>query len=199
MMISSAIISRYLPALALAGAVAMTIVSGCQGYRMGYAQAESEGQATVAALRQEYAEAVAKTERFARERLQAEVARADTVATELDAAKIAHSAGMKTLKRRIADATRSSTHIFSSEFVRLYNAAIGASTGAVYTSGGAPRPEGDAAAGAAPDPGLLDADSGVSEADLLAHIADYGQRCRDIEAQLRGWIHLSGGWGEHDP
>ena len=138
MMISSAIISRYLPALALAGAVAMTIVSGCQGYRMGYAQAESEGQATVAALRQEYAEAVAKTERFARERLQAEVARADTVATELDAAKIAHSAGMKTLKRRIADATRSSTHIFSSEFVRLYNAAIGASTGAVYTSANQP-------------------------------------------------------------
>ena len=200
-MISSGnIISRYLPLLALAGAVAMATVSGCQGYRMGYAKAESEGQAVVAQLRQEYAEAMARAERAARERLQAEMARADEVAIDLDVARAAHAADTKTLKARIADATRNSTHTFSGDFVRMYNAAIGAGPRDIYSSGGAAGATGDASAGTAANAGLLAADSGVTEADVLAHITDYGQRCRDVESQLRGWIDLSRGWeADHEP
>ena len=194
-MISSGnIISRYLPLLALAGAVAMAAVSGCQGYRMGYAKAESEGQAAIAQLRLEYAEAMAKAERAARERLQAEIARADEVAIDLDVAKAAHAADTKTLKARIADATRNSTHTFGGEFVRMYNAAIGASSGDIHGAGSAASSESNTSAGATANAGLLAADSGVTEADILAHITDYGQRCRDIESQLRGWINLSVGW-----
>lgn len=116
-----------MPTLVLAGAVALTALAGCQGYRMGYDKAEAEGQAIVAEVRQEYAQAIAKSERAARERLQAEVARADAVAVELATAKSTHSADVKTLKARIANVTLNSTHIFGNEFVRMYNAAIGAS------------------------------------------------------------------------
>ena len=193
-MISGGVFARYMPTLVLAGAIALATFAGCQGYRMGYGQAEAEGQATVAEVRQEYAQAIAKAERAARERLQAEMSRADAVAVELETAKAVHTADIKTLKARIADVTLNSTHTFSVEFVRMYNAAIGADADYLHSAGGAASAEGRAASGAAAGAGLLDADSGVSEADLLAHIADYGQRCRDMEAQLRGWIDLSTGW-----
>lgn len=199
-MISGGVFARYMPILVLAGAIALTAFAGCQGYRMGYGKAEAEGQAIVAEVRQEYAQAIAKSERAARERLQAEMARADAVAVELTAAKSAHSADIKTLKARIANVTLNSTHIFSVEFVRVYNAAIGADPGYLHSAGGASGAEGRTSSGATADTGLLDADSGVSEADILAHIADYGQRCRDIEAQLRGWIDLSRSWeARHEP
>ena len=191
-------VSRYLPALALAGAVVLAAFAGCQGYRMGYNKAEAEGQAAMAELRQDYAEAMARAERVARERLQAEVAKADAVVTDLTAAQTAHAAEIKTLKARIANVTHNSTHTFSVGFVRLYNGAIGAGPSDIYNAGGSSGSEGGASTGAAANAGLLDADSGVTEADLLAHITDYGQRCRDIEAQLRGWIELSKGW-VHEP
>ncbi len=65
-------------------------------------------------------------------------------------------------------------------FVREYNAAIGlpaAGTGAA-TAGAGGTPE----AAQAPDAWLRD--SGLSQADILAHVADYGERCRNLEAQV---------------
>lgn len=74
--------------------------------------------------------------------------------------------------------------LLSVDFVGLYNAAIGA--------GEPPAVPGAAsAAGADTQATTTEAtDSGVRPDDVLYHITDYGHRCRDIESQLNGLIHL---------
>lgn len=71
--------------------------------------------------------------------------------------------------------------VFTHGFVGVWNGAIGAAgvPAADHSAG--------AAAAAGPDEAL---DSGVRQSDILAHHADYGQRCRDIESQLNRVIDL---------
>ena len=183
-------LNALLAALVLAGVTGL--VAGGAGYALGYRVAKADGDAALATLRKDNAQAAAKAADDARLRLVAEVERNNRLAQELADEKAAHAQEKQSLLRRISNVTTVYVPapglaprplppaVFTAGFVREYNAAIGlpaAGTGAAAAGVG-----GTAEAAQAPDAWLRD--SGLSQADILAHIADYGERCRNLEAQV---------------
>ena len=183
-------LNALLAALVLAGVTGL--VAGGAGYALGHRVAKADGDAALATLRQDNADAAAKAADDARLRLIAEVERNNRLAQALADEKAAHAQEKQSLLRRIANVTTVYVPapglapqplpraVFTAGFVREYNTAIGlpaAGTGAAAAGVG-----GTAEAAQAPDAWLRD--SGLSQADILAHIADYGERCRNVEAQV---------------
>ena len=183
-------LNALLAALVLAGVTGL--VAGGAGYALGHRVAKADGDAALSTLQKDYAEAAAKAADDARLRLVAEVKLNNRLAQELADEKAAHAQEKQSLLRRIANVTTVYVPapglaprplpraVFTAGFVREYNAAIGlpaAGTGAA-TAGAGGTPE----AAQAPDAWLRD--SGLSQADILAHVADYGERCRNLEAQV---------------
>lgn len=178
-----------------------------------HAATAERGQRELADLRAEHADentvralAVADAERTARLKLEAETARANTLATELSQTRKLLGDARRAFSKRLADYARAAAvadPVYGPEFIRLYNEAIGLAPAA----GGGPVPEDAAAAGtgATADTAgtagarLLPAAPGiagtatVSGADILAHIRDYGGRCQALEAQVNGLIRLAEG------
>lgn len=94
------------------------------------------------------------------------------------------------LRARIASITANSNHAFSADFVRVWNEATGAGRGdAVPGTGNTPGADGTPGTGKAAGAGILAAGT-VSEADVLAYIIYYGERCKNLEAQVTAWIDL---------
>lgn len=183
-------LNALLAALAVAAVVGLVAMLG--GYWLGYGTAEAKGDAALATLQRDHANAVASATEAAKKLLAKEVGRANQLALELAAEKTTHAQEKQTLLRRIAnvttvyvpapglDAVPLPRAVFTVGFVREYNAALGlppALTGASSAGTGAASD-----AGSALDGGLRD--SGLSQADILAHIADYGERCRNLESQV---------------
>ena len=174
-------------------------------YHAGYGKAEAEGKAALETLKREYSDANAKRwaeyadkERQARERLQEEQARADTLAETLLQTESALAAERRDFTRRIADATRNNTTAFGPEFVRLYNEALygpgwSAGAGSQNKSGGAASAAHRAGTAPAPGGGILP-EQPVTLADLLAHVRDYGAYCRNLSDRLGLWNELAQGW-----
>ncbi|MGV2287287.1 hypothetical protein AAHK20_01115 [Trinickia sp. YCB016] len=174
-------------AVLIALVVAVDITGTFAGYYAGYRHASAQGAAALA--RQEAAQALA-----ARERERALNDYAASLAAQLLEARRRHASEAQDLKRRIDHVTDSyrpapdaplhplPACVFTAGFVGVYNAAIDAG----------PLPEADAAAVADGAPGAAETlDSGVRQRDVLAHLIDYGQRCRGIEAQLNrvlAWV-----------
>ena len=71
--------------------------------------------------------------------------------------------------------------------MREYNTAIGLPTADTGTA--AAGTGGTSEASEAPYTWLRD--SGLSQADILAHVADYGERCRNLEAQVNRLLDRS--------
>lgn len=190
-------LNALLAAVALAAAAAL--VAGITGYSIGHGSAKAEGDAALAKLQRDHAVAVAKVADEARLRLVAEVARNNRLAQALADEKATHAQEKQSLLRRIANVTTVYVPapglaprplpraVFTAGFVREYNAAIGLP--AADTGTAAAGVVGTAEAGQAPDTWLLD--SGLSQADILAHIADYGERCRNIESQVNRLLDRS--------
>lgn len=183
-------LNALLAVLALAAFTAL--VAGAAGHALGYDSAKAKGDAALARLQRDHATAVASAAETARKRLADEVDRANHLASQLAAEKTTHAQEKQTLLRRIANVTTVYVPapglaavplpraVFTVGFVREYNAALGlpaAVTGASSAGAGAASD-----AGSALDAGLRD--SGLSQADILAHIADYGERCRNLESQV---------------
>lgn len=183
-------LNALLAALVLAGVTGL--VAGGAGYALGHRVAKADGDAALATLRKDNADAAAKAADDARLRLIAEVERNNRLAQALADEKAAHAQEKQSLLRRIANVTTVYVPapglapqplpraVFTAGFVREYNTAIGlpaAGTGAATAGVG-----GTAEAAQAPDAWLRD--SGLSQADILAHIADYGERCRNLESQV---------------
>ena len=185
----------------LLGAVlALCIV--CGGiYYVGYIHAEAKGDAALNVLRVEReeerraaAEAYGLALAATLEKYQREVARANTLDTELTLAGKTIAAKQQELQRKIKDVTNGSTHTFSLAFVRLFNNAIGVTApGAVSAPGGSGAAVDTGGTGTAAYPGIL---AGVNEADMLAFINYYGARCQNLEAKERAWIDLAKGWAQ---
>ncbi len=190
-------LNALLAAVALAAAAAL--VAGITGYSIGHGSAKAEGDAALAKLQRDHAVAVAKVADEARLRLIAEVEHNNRLAQELADEKATHAQEKQSLLRRIANVTTVYVPapglaprplpraVFTAGFVREYNAAIGlpaADTGAATAGVG-----GTAEAGQSPDTWLRD--SGLSQADILAHIADYGERCRNLDAQVNRLLDRS--------
>ena len=190
-------LNALLAAMALAAAAAL--VAGITGYSIGHGSAKAEGDAALAKLQRDHAVAVAKVADEARLRLVAEVERNNRLAQALADERATHAQEKQSLLRRIANVTTIYVPapglaprplpraVFTAGFVREYNVAIGlpaADTGTAAAGVG-----GTAKAGQAPDTWLLD--SGLSQADILAHIADYGERCRNLDAQVNRLLDRS--------
>ncbi len=197
-------------ALAGVGVRCALLLADLKAEQAAHAATTERGQRELAELRAEYADkntvralAVADSERTARLKLEAETARANTLAAELMQARTRLADARREFSRRIAayaaQYTAVAGPVFGPDFVRLYNEAIGLDPAA--GAGGGSVPEDAAAAGtgatahAAPgaDARLLRNASGVgvSGADILAHIRDYGGRCRELEAQVNGLINFA--------
>ena len=183
--------------IALAAGAALLIVVACafaawKGYSAGYEKAEALGNAEISRLIAEQAEAYAQAMQELNNKLQEEAQRAMAVDYALASERLNNAKIQANLRARAAEVTRGSTHLFSFDFVRVWNEAVGATGGgngpAAHGAGGA---DGAAGAGAAADSGVLD---GVSEADVLQYIIYYGRRSKDLEAQVNGWIDLAEGW-----
>ncbi len=170
------------------------------GYMHGRDTAEDEAHARMAAMETVWAQqeeararAVAEAERSARERLMeatdlANRLQADLVNKnrELDKQRQAFNRRLKD----VADAARRDCAGLSSDWVRLYNEALGlAGTGSCSGSEGPS--SGDAAdaarAAGTPRAGVRE-DALTTPEDVLAHARDYGQYCRRLEA---GWRALA--------
>lgn len=200
--------------LAVAGVRCVLLSASLKAEQAAHAATAERGQRALAELRAGHADentvralAVADAERTARRKLEAETARANTLAAELMQTRTRLADARREFSRRIAAHVAQDIAVagpvFGPDFVRLYNEAIGLApaTGA----GGGPVPEDAAAAGtgatahAAPgaDAGLLRAAPGitgaatVSGADILAHIRDYGGRCKALEAQVNALVNFA--------
>lgn len=108
----------------LALTCALALFAG--GYHAGWTRADAARQAEVATLEAGHAQAVAEAERQARERLQAETARAGALAAQLGDAKARLVTQTRDITRRIRNAAKAASGCtFGPEFVGLYNEALG--------------------------------------------------------------------------
>jgi hypothetical protein len=199
-------IALILAALFLVGL--LTGYAAWRGYHAGYERADAERRAEVSGIRADHALALADAESRARTMLMAETDRAHALERQyLAAAKTIAAQRRQITNRRIEDASRDvaaaadGVCLFGPDWVRLYNEAIGAGAGDGDRAvpGAAPGPGAEAGPAQAADAGILRGDGPIMPAvtpqDILAHIRDYGARCRDLEAQLAGLIN----WAEGRP
>ena len=201
------------------GILVVCLGAVCFGaYRLGYDRAEAEGLAALRLLqverqeeRRAAAEAYGKALADTLARYQQEVAAAQQATQTLSAKNNALETQAQTLRREIKNATAGSVHVFSAEFVRLWNGFIGAvvpAPRAVPGPGGAGGAAGAGTAGAVAGTGVpgvgtagraAAAGSGpspefVTEEDVLEFMAYYGSRCQRLEAKEHAWQGLAAGW-----
>lgn len=182
------ITTRLQAALAGLGLIAIAaLVAGAGGFALGHRSAKSDGEASLAKLERQHADALTGASEHARARERELTIRANQLGAQLIAERSAHTEEAGQLKRRIDRVTNqyrpapgaplqpAPRCVFTNGFVGVWNGAIGAAL--VSTTDPAAR----AADPADPAEAL---DSGVRQADVLEHITDYGKQCRDIESQL---------------
>lgn len=173
-----------------AGAVLLAVAGGV-GWRLGQQSAQAEGEARLARLQRDHAAWQLEQQQRTRTREHQLATRAAELDAQLRDSQDRHARQSRVLQQRIDDVTRHYRPapdappvplprcVFTRGFVSVYNAAIGA----------APVPADPAASGPAATTGpAAELDAGVSPADLLAHVTDYGQRCQDIENRLNRLI-----------
>ncbi len=205
---------NFFSSLGVRGLISLCMILGsfACGYYLGDGYAAQSGEVALSALKAEYAEerqananaySLALAESL--KKYQGEVARADTLIAGLTVTTMYNKKQSQSVKRQIIHATQNSNHIFSSEFVRLYNEAIGSvAASPVPAAIRAKGPAGKSGTRTAAETGFLQRDavgiprldeqSGVTESDLLAHIAYYGERCRTLESGRSALVTLVEGW-----
>lgn len=188
---------RCLVAILLAG------ISGVGlGWHWGGGMAEAQAAAQIAALTADQANQRATAERQARERLQAEQGRVQSIAAELLDARGQISRQQAELKRRISHVTQTyrpapdaapvpaPAAVVTWGAVRLWNR-LTASCADLPDPADGTGNDSQAAACATTGAGVFadDLASGVTLDDMLAQLADYVGRCQAIEAGLDAYIH----------
>lgn len=173
----------------------------------GYRYAAAQGSAALAKAQADRAtENQAAVEKRARQavvasgRLAQQVLRAHALETQLSNAKAQHAKEKKALLQRITDVATVYVPspgaapeplprcVFTAGFVREYNAAIGIGTDLP----GVAQAAAATAAGPAPSTSASTEawlrESGLSQADILAHAGDYGEYCRNLGSQVSGLL-----------
>ena len=177
-------------------------VAGWFGFDAGRRHAASDWQTRLASLDASHARALQTMADARAAELGAaliEQQRLDALAQQTGRELIATRARLadsrRELTRRIDDATRHDGDRFTGlgpDSLRVYRAARG------YPERDPAVPAADAGhaaqAGAA-----TGADTGLPAADLLEHAADYGQWCRQLDAQLSAFLRLHGEPGAETP
>lgn len=182
------IATRLQAALAGLGLVAITtLAAGAGGYGLGHRSAQAKGETALANLKRDHALLMATAAGQALDKERELTATANQLGFQLLQERARYAEDTDQLKRSIARVTSQYRPapgaplqpvpqcVFTHGFVGVYNGAIGAAL----------VPPTIPAAGAADAADPAEAlDAGVQQADILEHITDYGQRCRDIESQL---------------
>lgn len=173
------------------------------GYVRGEHVASLDHEARISALKADWAErekaraeAVAATERQAREQLKIAVARGENLARELAAKTADLDAERASITRRlkdVAEKARRDCAGLSPEWVRLYNAALGLAGAGDSAGNGDPASGGtdDAAGATGAARAGIQPDALATPADVLAHVRDYGLYCRQLEAGFRAAVAFS--------
>lgn len=171
--------------LTLAVLVALLVTGiGCYGWGHfnGYAEAEAKGTAELATLRASYADSSANATAMALQKLQAEAARANTIASDLTTTRAELAKARADINRRITHAAQTADPAcaFGPELVGLLNEAF-------YGLPADPLPQGPGAGGTAGRSGEAGpAGAGIradaSVADLLTWQRDMGAYLRNLEA-----------------
>ena len=202
-MFSTPLITTRLNALlaALVLAAVAALIAGGAGFSLGHRSAKADGDAALAKLQRDHAEARAAAADEVRLHLLDEIKLNNRLAQALADEKANHAKEKQSLLWRIGNVTTVyipgpglspqplPRAVFTAGFVREYNAAIGlpaAGTGAASAG-----TVGATETGQTPDAWLRDA--GLGQADILAHIADYGERCRNLEAQVNRLLDRTSG------
>lgn len=174
------------------------LVGAIGGAWIAYDYATTKGDAALSKLERQYAVDVANATQAALDQYQAAADRAAKADRALAEAKQRHAAEKQSLLRRIPDVTTVYQAapgalpvalprcVFTAGWLSAYNAAIGVPGMQAPAASGKP--------GAAPFAGAgINAwlrDSGLSQADILAHASDYGERCRGLEDQVNGLLYI---------
>ncbi len=179
------------------GALAGAIPAGAAGYWLSQRHATTKAEAVRQETKAEEARALYRATEFARLRYQAETIRANGLEKQLLTDQQRFANEKRQLQQRISHVTTVyrpapgaalapiPRTVFTVGFVRDYNAAIGLPANGAPAAAGSAGDQTDPAAAAGA--GLLD-DSGLSQADILAHISDYGERCRRLDSQVNRLI-----------
>lgn len=155
-----------------------------RGYGKGYGEAEAKGEAKYAKLVAEYKGAQAESLAKALDRAAKLTEQGNKISAQLITTRAELTDARAALTRRIPDATAhlSPACVFDAGFVRLWNDLLGLPAARAAqaadpggTAGGAPAP-------AAPGAGVQPDEPVATPADLLAHLRDYGQYCREAAA-----------------
>lgn len=173
------------------------------GYRYATAQgtaALATAEATRAKEHEAAAEQRARQALVASGRLAQQVLRAHALETQLSNAKAQHAQEKKALLKRIADVTTVYVpspgaapellprSVFTAGFVREYNAAIGIGSDLPGAAQGTTAAAASTASGSSSSTEAWLRESGLSQADILAHVGDYGEYCRNLSAQVNGLL-----------
>lgn len=183
----------FVPTL-LGAAAVVTLLGGAGGFWLGHGMASASGDADLAQLKAGHTAALVVASEQARAKERKLNLAANELRAQLDAERRAHALESNQLKGRIPRVTTqyrpapdaplqpAPRCLFTHGFASVWNGAIGA-------NGGTSVPAAAPAGGAAAAPDTAEAlDSGIQQADVLAHVIDYGARCRDIESQLNRLI-----------
>lgn len=200
----SAVLGAFRPGVVAALLLLVLLVGvscAVAGFHYGFNTAETQGQLQLRKEQLANSEIRATWASGALVRFQAEVTRVASADRALAAEAKRLADVTDDLKRRIPDVTSNYRPsptgspralprcVFTAGFLRDYNAALGTVPGPATPAAGVSgnSSSADAAAGA----GLLD--SGITQADILAHVADYGERCQGLERQVNGLLDLYDG------
>lgn len=172
-------------------------------YAGGYGHGRAKGEAALREVKMQRAEEKQRqTENFAQalaETLaahEAETARVSKLSGQLQQERQRHESETRALERRIAAVTSGSAHVFSTDFICMFNAAAGVRDSSAPGASAAFVSDPGAAPCASFGPGLLELFAGVGEAELLAWFVEYAGRCRIMEDQLAGWRNFAGERGD---
>ena len=161
-----------------------------KGYNAGYDKAEALGRSAMATLKSDHDKAYAEAMEGLQTKLQEETRRALVVSAELETERTNNAKKEASLQAKIASVTANSTHVFSNNFVRVWNEAIGAVRGdAMSGAGNSPGADDTPGTSKSPGTGIL-AKGTVTEADVLAFIIYYGARSKNLEKQVNAFIDL---------
>lgn len=160
------------------------LVGSHRGYGQGYGEAEAKGEAKYNKLVAEYQGKTAESLAKALDRAAKLTDQGNKISADLITTRTALTDARAELSRRIPDATAhlSPACVFDADFVRLWNDLLGIPASGVAKAAGPGGTAGRSAPAATPDTGLQPGEPVATPADLLAHLRDYGQYCRESVA-----------------
>lgn len=165
--------------------LAAYLVGSHRGHSQGYAEAKAIGEAKLQGLVAKYEGAKAESLAKALDRAAQLQEQGNTISAQLITTRAELTDARAQLTRRIPDATAgiAADCLFGPDFVRLWNDLLGIPAAGTAQAADPGAAAGRAAPATAPVAGVQPSEPvAATPSDLLAHLRDYGQYCRESVA-----------------